>query len=154
MSAAMTCSDTDKRYAQAVVLNRVGTRVELAVTRQNSCSSCSQSHGCGTKQDTGRAQRVWLDTDIPLKTGETVSVAMPDQDVWHAALLMYGLPLLGFVLGLLVGAAWSEHAAMLGALAGLVGGFLLAGKFSRKVAASLQLFQQAPAPISKRKMEE
>lgn len=148
MNGELSCLDEDRRYANAVVLARVGQKVELAVTRQNVCSACSQSKGCGSRQDTGRMQRIWLDTDIPLKTGETVAVAMPDQDVWHAAVLMYGLPLAGFVAGLLLGAMRSEVAAMLGALAGLIAGFGLAGHLSRRVPASLQLFQQAPVPIS------
>lgn len=148
MNLAVSCSDADKRYANAVVLARVGHKVELAVTRQNACTACSQKQGCGSKQDTGRTQRIWMETDIPLKTGETVSVAMPDQEVWHAAVLMYGLPLAGFVLGLLLGAMLGEVSAMLGALAGLIAGFGLAGHLSRNLSASLQLFQQAPEPIT------
>ena len=148
MNAAMTCSDADRRYAQAVVLTRNGKRVELAVSRQSACTACSHNHGCGSKQDAGRAQRIWLETDIPLKTGETVAVAMPDQAVWHAALLMYGLPLAGFVVGLLLGALQDEPMAMLGAAMGLLGGFVLAGLLARRVSASLELFQQAPVPPS------
>ena len=148
MTHSATCAPSEQRYAQAVVLRRDGDKVELAVTRQNACTACAQSTQCGTKQETGRAQRVWLATDIPLKTGETVAVSLPDQDVWRAALLMYGLPLAGFVLGLLLGALFSDAAAMILALLGLMAGFVQAGRLSRNISSSLQLFQTAPAPFS------
>lgn len=148
MTTSAICAPAEKLYAQAVVLRREGDKVELAVTRQNTCTACAQSKKCGAKQETGRAQRVWLATDIPLKTGETVAVSMPDQEVWRAAILMYGLPLAGFVLGLLMGAMFNDVTAMVMALSGLIGGFVQAGRLSRNVSSSLQLFQQAPAPFS------
>lgn len=148
MSSAIPCSAPDQRYASAVVVAKANGKVELAVTRQSACTACAEKKSCGSKQEPRGTHRVWLATDIPLKTGETVSVAMPEQAVWQAALLMYGLPLAGFVLGLVFGALFSEVLAMLGALAGLAAGFLLAGRLSRNVSTPLQLFQQAPVPIS------
>ncbi len=148
MTAATSCSSPDQRYASAVVVGKADGKVELAVTRQSACTACAEKNSCGGQQETHSAHRIWLATDIPLKTGETVSVAMSEQTVWHAALLMYGLPLSGFVLGLLLGAYFGDAVAMLGALAGLALGFLLAGRLSRKIAKPLQLFQQAPAPIT------
>ncbi|MDR3410881.1 MAG: SoxR reducing system RseC family protein [Formivibrio sp.] len=154
MNAATSCSTPDRRFANAQVLSRVDGKVELAVTRQNACTACAESHRCGSRQETGRAQHVWLATDIPLKTGETVAVSMPEQAVWQAALLMYGLPLTGFISGLLLSAWLGDVAAILGALVGMAAGFLLAGRLSRHVSTPLQLFQQAPASISIQKTEE
>lgn len=146
MSAS--CCAPDQRYASAVVVSQAEGRVELAVTRQSACTACAEKKRCGGHQETPGAHRVWLATDIPLKTGETVSVAMSEQTVWHAALLMYGLPLAGFVLGLLLGAGLGDGPALLGALLGLAAGFGLAGRLSRRIAKPLQLFQQPPTPIS------
>lgn len=148
MNAHTSCSPGERSYAQAVVLKREGNQVELAVTRQNTCSACAQSQQCSSKEESGRTQRVWLTTDIPLKSGETVAVSMPDQEVWQAAVLMYGIPLAGFVIGLMFGALLGEISAMLLAVTGLIAGFVLAGRLARKVPSALQLFQQAPAPLS------
>ena len=88
------------------------------------CNSCGASGGCGLSDGKGKAQQR-LRNDIGAQVGEQVVLSVPDGAVLRAALYCYLLPL-GMVFAFAAGglAIANEPGAVLGALAGLVFGWL------------------------------
>ena len=135
----MTCPSSHEISAQGIVLKQEHGRVQLSVQRQSACKACSESQQCGSKQDDLRAQSIWLESTRPLAIGEVVAVSMPENALLHAALLMYGLPLLGFLMGLLRGALRSDLAAVSWALVGLTLGLWLVRRLSARSISPIRL---------------
>ena len=130
----------------ARVTRREGNRVELELQRGSACGDCELSQGCGTGalgRLLGRRSRpLILETDRDCGPGDEVVLALPESALVRASLLLYGLPLLGLVLGgwlamLLVLPEWLVVAI---AGAGLFAGFKIASLGTRK------LEQQGQAP--------
>ena len=75
-----------------------------------------------------RRIEVHLAPGLALREGDSVQLDLAPDDILHAALIAYGLPLAGAVLG--AGAAWLANAGDLGAalaaLAGIGAGLLAA----------------------------
>lgn len=73
------------------------------------CSSCQQQSNCATgiiaKALPGRQQRLFVPTDEVLLSGQQVEIAIESTAVLQSSLLVYGLPLLGFFMGLMAAAA-------------------------------------------------
>lgn len=141
----MTCHEHTV-MAPATVLETAPGRALLNVTRQSACKSCAEKAQCGNPQETLRGQKMWFATEMQLTAGETVTVTMPETAVWHAASLAYGLPLAGFIGGLMSGALLGEIPALLGALAGLAFGFIGAGILASKSHAPLKILVSTTAP--------
>lgn len=135
----MTCTSSHEISAQGIVLKQEHGRVQLSVQRQSACKACSESQQCGSKQEDLRAQSIWLDSKRPLAIGQVVAVSMPENALLRAALLMYGLPLLGLLSGLLAGAALGDIIAMIFALAGLLCGLLVARYLSHRFITPIRL---------------
>ncbi|MCC5857421.1 MAG: SoxR reducing system RseC family protein [Ectothiorhodospiraceae bacterium] len=105
--------------------------VVVETQRQSTCGGCSLRPGCGTalleRMLGARRSRVRALADLRLKPGDRVSLALSDAALLQASALMYGLPVLGLLLGAMVPALagspeWLVTAGGLGGLAaGLVG---------------------------------
>ncbi len=104
------------RPGQVVSLEK--DRMMVKFTRLSACKGCG---GCIASMK--------KEALIPIKgkaqPGDYVAIEMPDAHVVKASLLMYVLPLAGFLLGLLAGALLLPHSELLVA-ACAVGGMLLA----------------------------
>ena len=141
--------------APATVLQIAPGRVLLDITRQSACKACAEKAQCGSQQETTRGQKMWLATEALLTAGETVAVTVSETAVWHAASLAYGLPLAGFITGLLGGALLGDIPALLGALAGLACGFIGGGVLARKSRPAIRILtgrtamQKPKLPIAK-----
>lgn len=141
--------------APATVLQIAPGRVLLDIARQSACKACAEKAQCGSQQETTRGQKMWLATETPLTAGETVAVTVSETAVWHAASLAYGLPLAGFVTGLLAGALLGDIPALFGALTGLTFGFIGGGVLARKSRPAMKILtgraseRQAKLPIAK-----
>jgi sigma-E factor negative regulatory protein RseC len=127
--------------AEATVLRVEAGRVEIAVAPRHACTACAEKAGCASKDAPPRTRTIWLASEMALTPGQKLAVAVPQDQVLRSALWMYGLPLAGFIAGLLAGAVLGEKSALGGALIGLVAGFALASHQSRRWISPLRLLQ-------------
>jgi len=135
---------------RAVVTRLEGTEALVEAVQGGGCGQCGGA-GCGS----GKLSQVFcvrprefrVRNDIGAAVGQEVQVAVADGTVLRSALTLYGLPLLLLIAGALCGAHWMgntagrDAAAAIGAAAGLLTGFLLAGGIASRQRA---LFGAAP----------
>lgn len=88
---------------KATVVSRDGRLVWVEAERQSTCGQCQARKGCGTgmlaKHVGQRFSRLAVNTDLDLKVGQQVMVAIPEQALLSGACLMYLLPLLALFVG-------------------------------------------------------
>lgn len=121
------------------VVARERDHVWVRSIRQSACDSCQVRHGCGQKVlatlSSGQANQVRVRNHLDAAVGDTVVLEIAEAALLRASLLVYALPLLLMLAGVVGGAQMvpgSEAAAMLGATLGLALGFVLAGRGSRQ----------------------
>lgn len=115
-----------KTYRKARVVSVEGGEAIVAVDPLVGCGHCHEPGGCGGAAGDGlglrRTEFRALNT-LGAQPGDWVSVAVPDQGPRVAALLVYGLPVLGLLAGAALaglaglGDGGAALAALLGALA-------------------------------------
>lgn len=111
--------------ADATVLQVQGTRMQLAVARQSACSHCSERGSCSSHSEVTSRMVFWMNTPQQKPVaGQYLQLAVPQRQVWSAAMLVYGLPLLGFLLGLVLAPERDDLAALSAGLGLLAGGIL------------------------------
>lgn len=75
----------------------------------DSCGGCSAKAGCGqrlfVRKSAEKYRRFLIRSELPLETGEAVTIEMDESAVLKASLLVYGLPLLALLVCLMVTAA-------------------------------------------------
>ena len=124
-------------------------QVELAVNLESACGSCHSADSCSSgtvaKAFVSKRQRLLLDTSLVLGKGQWVRLGVEQQGVTALAAITYLLPLLGLMLAGLLGQlwwvdglGWPEPAALLLALAGGYGGFVLARRLAARLGARMQ----------------
>ncbi|WP_051219568.1 SoxR reducing system RseC family protein [Oceanobacter kriegii] len=94
--------------------------------QRSSCGSCQAKSGCGQSalESIGRPVRLWVATDLKLEAGQQVTLDLPDGSLMSSALALYGIPMVGLILGAVAGqTAGGESASMLVGLLGLLFGF-------------------------------
>ncbi len=103
--------------------------------RNTACQSCSVRQGCGQRvlaaATGGRASQVLVANTVRADVGDDVTIGIDEQALLGASLLVYALPLVLMVVASIVGHQLSggqDPAAIAGALAGLLSGFLLSRK--------------------------
>ncbi len=136
---------------QGTVINLNSNFAEVQMQRQSACSHCELSSGCGTgaigRLLGKRSKPVKIRVNQDLKPGDQVEIGLPDKAFLRAGLLIYGLPLLGLFIGLMLAGLISSNAgsyieassdliAFIFALAGLVLGLFIAGAISKTKFAS------------------
>jgi sigma-E factor negative regulatory protein RseC len=115
----------------------------LELDRDASCGSCGLCGAAG-----GGKMRLVLDAIEGISPGQTVIVAIDRTVSIRGIALLFGLPLLGLVIGALVGFTWpipslsAEASGALLAVALLVVALLFAMLYDRKVAS-----KSTPQPI-------
>lgn len=114
-----------------------GDQVWVQTIRTSACQSCSARSGCGQKAlaslSGGRANQILVANTVNARVGDDVTIGIDEQALLGASLHVYALPLGAMVLATIAGhnlGGGSDLGAMLGALAGLGGGFLLARLFT------------------------
>jgi sigma-E factor negative regulatory protein RseC len=113
---------------QAFIADADGTRVLVAVDVSAVCPRCAAGKGCGAGILGGRARVRQLELDVrddlTLAEGDNVEIALASANLLQAALIVYGLPLLGAVAaaGLAYLIELGDAAAALAAIAGLSAG--------------------------------
>lgn len=126
---------------RAIVLSLHGTEAEIAPVGGNGCAHCASGSGCGS----GKLSRLFCSSKlrsfkvgnpISAQVGDEVDVGLPDGALLRNALLMYALPLMCMLaVSLLASAIFVEApdgAALLGAVAGLLAGFLLVRQLTKR----------------------
>lgn len=124
--------------------------------RQGGCSSCASKGACGS-QMLGEAlspapasNRVLAQDDLGVSVGDEVLFGIPEDGALRAALVMYGVPLLGLMLGVVLTQAWGDGWAGLTGFLGLGLGLLLVRLWphSRSVAVRPLILERLPSATS------
>lgn len=118
---------------QATVISLSGDLAQVQMQRQSACGGCEMSSGCGTgaigRLLGKRSKPVEVKVDQDLRPGDQVEIGLPDKAFLRAGLLIYGTPLLGLFIGLVLAeliASNSDLIAFVFALTGLVLGLSIA----------------------------
>ncbi|HES76673.1 MAG TPA: transcriptional regulator [bacterium] len=98
--------------------------------RQGGCGSCASKGACGTQLlgealSSSSSNQVLAQDPLGVDVGDMVLLGIAEEGALRAAFLMYGLPLLGFLLGILLAQPWGDLWATAAGCAGL--GLALAG---------------------------
>ena len=91
---------------QATVIGLFGNIAEVQTKRQIACSQCEGGRGCGIgaigRLLGKRSKPVKIKVDQDLKLGDQIEIGLSDKAFLRAGLLIYGTPLLGLFLGLML----------------------------------------------------
>lgn len=129
---------------QGVIVALDGSRAWVETRRQSVCGGCSANKSCGTgvlaRYLDGRVAKVRALNPPAAVVGDTVTVGLHEGALLAMSALMYLLPLALLLAGALVAEflarrleVSSEPLAIAGGVAGLLSGFLLARRASRRV---------------------
>lgn len=126
---------------RAIVVGLHGSEAEIAPVGGNGCGHCANGNGCGSGKlsqlfCTSKQRTFTVSNAIRAQVGDEVNVGLPDGVLLRNSILMYVLPLT-FMLGasLLVSGIFqgaSDAAALLGAMAGLLAGFLVVRQLTKR----------------------
>lgn len=116
-----------EQHARVIQSSAEGLWVEAA--EPAGCELCG-GRGCASRQISQLFQwaprRYRLEPRLDLAAGDLVIVGIPEGSILRSALYLYGFPLLLLLTGTLIGqAAAGESAAILGALVGALGAWIL-----------------------------
>ena len=123
---------------QARVISLKGSRAEIEVLRQSSCNHCELGPACGTgaigRLLGNRSRPIIVDSEYPLKIGDSVTLGLPEGAFLSASLLIYGLALAWLLISALVGQMIfgdSEFLVVGCALLGFGGGLVISAMISK-----------------------
>lgn len=103
--------------------------VTVRVRKTSGCNSCSSSTGCSTataaKLFSKEGEAILsVKSNLDVNPGDPVYLVITDRSYRLLAFRAYGLPLIGFVLGALLGANHAENLNLSNDLAALITGLL------------------------------
>ncbi|MES2013028.1 MAG: SoxR reducing system RseC family protein [Pseudomonadota bacterium] len=114
----------------AIVTGLVDSQATLEIERRTACGLCGQKRGCGNatwgKLLGHKSHAFTAENPIKANVGDSVVVGIDERVVLNSALLLYGVPLLGLLVGTVLADMFfkNEFYVILGAAAGLVLAFL------------------------------
>jgi sigma-E factor negative regulatory protein RseC len=119
---------------QIALVTKITTKglTEVLTERRSACGGCQTTHGCTTclSSSTIKAR---VNNPVGACPGDVVEIQMENRAVWQGALILYGFPLMGLILGAITGATMGSEvsadentAAVLTGLGGLLVGLGLA----------------------------
>ncbi|OHC90822.1 MAG: hypothetical protein A3J87_04980 [Sideroxydans sp. RIFOXYB12_FULL_59_6] len=126
---------------RAIVLSLHGSEAEIAPLGGNGCGHCASGNGCGSGKlsqlfCSSKPRSFTVGNAVSAKVGDEVNVGLPDGVLLRNSMLMYVLPLIFMLAASLAAAAVftdaSDVAALLGAAAGLLGGFLVVRQMTKR----------------------
>jgi sigma-E factor negative regulatory protein RseC len=109
--------------------------VWVEAVQRSACNSCNARSGCGqhSLSKLGRPMRLWVAGGEHLQAGQEVVLSIPSGGLALSALLLYGLPLLGLIVGMALGQSSGDLLAAIVGLTGLAAGFFAARRISEQV---------------------
>ncbi|MBU1215422.1 MAG: SoxR reducing system RseC family protein [Gammaproteobacteria bacterium] len=119
---------------RAIVLSLHGSEAEITPVGGNGCGHCASGKGCGSGKLSqlfcSSKQRTFkVSNAISAQVGDEVNVGLPDGVLLRNSMLMYVLPLTFMLAASLLASSFFENArdaaALLGAVAGLLAGFIV-----------------------------
>ncbi len=84
------------------------------------CFSCASKHSCVTFSGT-KKRKVWLQNDLNLQVGDTVLYSIEERGIIFASILLYFLPVILLIAGIVVGSYFSQFNIE---IASMIGGFI------------------------------
>lgn len=113
----------------AEVLESGNGHIRLRFSRPDSCQRCMRGEGCGAGVFSALFSRRTTEVEMPVElkvvAGQWVRVGISTRSLALSALAVYGLPLVGFIVGTLP-AYWWVNAPLWRDLLSLGGGVLVA----------------------------
>jgi len=105
--------------------------VWVETIRSSLCGSCAARAGCGhgvlarasNSRGLIRAHESDSVAAVDCAVNDEVEIELPESAVLRGSLWLYGMPITAAIIGAVVGDRYSEYAAMLGFLAGLLAAF-------------------------------
>jgi len=119
-------------FERALVIDVKSDQALVRTQRKSACQSCQLESSCGqglmSKLGSERSMDIWLKNKLNAKSGQVVSVSIPDEGLLAASVLMFIVPLLMmlFVAGLVFWQTTSELVTIAGGVLGLLLGFGIA----------------------------
>ncbi|MCE5193713.1 MAG: SoxR reducing system RseC family protein [Candidatus Cryosericum sp.] len=111
---------------RGLVLSRTGNVVTVQVQPQEGCDSCALSQFCvGSKQDTPTVTAI---APSEIRQGDLVELSVSDSLLLKATAIIYGIPLVAFLVGVLGGylyAAFTIQSMRTATVLPVIGGFLM-----------------------------
>lgn len=133
-----------------------GVRAVIEVKVAASCPRCASGKGCGAGVFTvsgGAAQPVEASVrkGLNLREGDVVEISLPPDNLLQAAIIVYGLPMLGAICGAALAYAFSlrDAAAAMAALTGMAAG-LVVSRWRVRQSSCLRNF----VPVVERRVSE
>jgi sigma-E factor negative regulatory protein RseC len=122
--------------ADGVVVGSAAGVARVKVQRNGGCGRCNEEGGCGNTGDS-RCDEFIVLNELNVRSGDHVRIDVPEGAALRAALLAYGLPLTGIVLGAGVGSfiGGSDLGSVAGALTGFAFGLACLRAWRHKGAA-------------------
>lgn len=114
----------------AIVTNCSGTQATLEIERRTACGLCGQKRGCGNatwgKLLGHNSHAFTAENAVNAKVGDSVVVGIDEHAVLHSAFYMYGVPLIGLLVGTVLADYFfsNQFYVIVGAVLGLVLGFM------------------------------
>ena len=137
--------DNPKGKIQAFVSDEHGTRAIVSIDVVAVCPRCAAGKGCGAgllaSDDRIRQVEASMHPDMDLAEGDLVEIALAPSNLLRAALIVYGLPMLGAVVAATLAYIWTlgDASAAAAALLGLAVGIVL-GRWRLRQEACLRDF--------------
>ncbi len=119
---------------QLAMVTKIASKglTEVLTERHSACGGCQTTHGCATCLSDSKI-KAKVNNPIHARPGDVVEIFMDNRAVWQGAAILYGFPLMGLIIGAVIGASFpgewfanESTAAVLAGLAGLLAGLVLA----------------------------
>jgi len=137
--------DIPKGTVVSLVSRAGDMHATINVDVMTACPRCASGKGCGAgilaAGSRTRQLQVLVDPDLGLAEGDVVDLTLAPRNILRAALIVYGLPMLGAIVGAAIAYAYSlgDTGAAFAALMGLATGLLL-GRWRLRQTSCLQQF--------------
>lgn len=82
---------------QGLIAENKADQSKVLVFREEACGSCASCGACKTKP-----KMIWLDNSLGAKPGDMVVLEMDNKQFFRSAFLLFGLPLILFIAGILI----------------------------------------------------
>jgi len=107
---------------QGVVEEIVQEKAVVRIQKSSACAGCESRGSCMSTED--KPMPVELANELQANVGDRVELGMPSGSLMKLSLLVYFFPVIGFVAGAFITAAWAESLHMDSTTASLLGGFV------------------------------